>query len=550
MIIQVLLFVFLHQPTGANIPDSASRYLETPRRAVHTFLHWQLEGHENPALPALTMAADTSLTFEEKQQRSRRLRMVFDAKALSVDYSHIPNDAAFTDSLSGLHTYILFDKLPGVYLTKIDSNWVFSPATVALIPDLYADNYSLAADFLIESLPSWAHRKWWNLELWQFVGVFLIVLGGYLTRTIFKMVMDSFFKKWARKTAVTWDDVLLEETSRPLNVLVTLGFYVLTYANLRLPSGINVTTGLALRVLLGASVVWLLYRLTSVLSAYVNELYEKRQEKLDEHLIPLMRKVLKVLVVVVGSLFVLQNLGLNVGSIVAGLGIGGLAFALAAQDTLANFFGSVMIFVDKPFQIGDQVMVDGHHGIVEEIGFRSTRIRTFEHSVVSIPNAKMADAAINNFGVRPFRRFRTMLGISYSTTPAQVEAFTEGIKALILQSPATRKDAFDVYFAEYAESSLNILLVVHFETNEWNVEMQERHNLLLNIHELAAKLGVQFAFPTRTVHIETLRRETAPGIPDRDFLSEAVKPGSVHFKNHELQAGNVVVNYQPVPPKA
>jgi MscS family membrane protein len=251
------------------------------------------------------------------------------------------------------------------------------------------------------------------------------------------------------------------------------------------------------------------------------------------------------MVIITGSLVVLQNFGVNVGSLIAGLGIGGLAFALAAKDMLANLFGSIMIFLDKPFQIGDRVTVEGVDGMVEEVGFRSTRIRTLENSLVSVPNSKVADSAINNFGLRKYRRYRTILSVTYATTTAQIEAFTEGIKALILQNPITRKDAFDVALHDFGESGLNILLIVFFETNDWNVEVQERHNLLINIRQLAEKLGVQFAFPTRTLHIETFRKETIPVNPDAEQLAALVKPGAITASDPTLYADGVAIHYKP-----
>jgi MscS family membrane protein len=536
--------VLFDQPLLANASSHTTPYLNSPRRAVHTFLHWQLQGHEDPNLPALTMVADTSLTLAERQERARQLLMVFDAKGLVIDYRDIPNNPDYTDTLSGQQSFILFSKLPSIFLVRQDSNWVFAKSSVDRIPGLYSQTHSVLIDKLVDRLPHWSHRKWWMFEVWQMLAVIALVAAGGIFRRIFEYILEVYVHRWAAKTESKWDDTILDEAERPASLIIMLGFYYLTYANLRLPPELNQSLNLFLRAGLAINVIWLLYRLANVLSSYLAEMTAKTESKLDDQIVPLARKVIKVLVIVTGGLVVMQNFGINVGSIIAGLGIGGLAFALAAKDMLANLFGSVMIFLDKPFQIGDRIVVDGVDGIVEEVGFRSTRIRTFDNSLVSLPNSKVADGSVNNFGLRRYRRFRTILSIGYSSSPAQIEAFTEGIKALILQSTVTRKDAFDVAFFDFGENGLNILLNVFFETNDWNVEVQERHNLLVNIHQLADRLQIQFALPTRTLHIETMRRETVAPDPEAQALADAIKPGAITLKDPALVSQGTPINYQ------
>lgn len=541
-----LFFVFVQTPlVYAAATPKAYPELATPRRAVHTFLHWQLQGHENPNLPALTMTADTSLTLAERQLRARQLLMVLDAKGLIIDYSKIPNQTNYTDSLSGQHQFILFEKLPQIFLVRIDSNWVFAKTSVDRIPELYAQSYSVLIDILISNLPDWAHHQILRIEIWQIIALAILLIAGFLVRFLFEWIVERYVHRWAASTESKWDDTILAEAERPASLIVLLGFFLFTYSSLRFHPETNQTISLILQLGLSVNLIWLLYRLANVLSSYMAEMTAKTESKLDDQIVPLARKVLKVMVIITGSLVVLQNFGVNVGSLIAGLGIGGLAFALAAKDMLANLFGSIMIFLDKPFQIGDRVTVEGVDGMVEEVGFRSTRIRTLENSLVSVPNSKVADSAINNFGLRKYRRYRTILSVTYATTTAQIEAFTEGIKALILQNPITRKDAFDVALHDFGESGLNILLVVFFETNDWNVEVQERHNLLINIRQLAEKLGVQFAFPTRTLHIETFRKETIPVNPDAEQLAALVKPGAITASDPTLYADGVAIHYKP-----
>jgi MscS family membrane protein len=205
----------------------------------------------------------------------------------------------------------------------------------------------------------------------------------------------------------------------------------------------------------------------------------------------------------VGVIFVLQNMDVDVGSLLAGASLGGLAFTLAARDTVANLFGSISIFADRPFQVGDWVIIEGHEGVVEEVGMRSTRIRTFYSSLVSIPNSVVANAAVDNYGMRQFRRCMVTLGVTYGTTPAQMRAFVEGIRAILQANERVRKDAYEVSFRNFGASGLEVLLYFFFSTDTWSDELAQRENIFLEVLRLAEQLDVHFAFPTQTLHIES-----------------------------------------------
>jgi len=222
---------------------------------------------------------------------------------------------------------------------------------------------------------------------------------------------------------------------------------------------------------------------------------------------------LKTFVIVIGGLFILQNLNIDVTALIAGLSIGGLAFALAAQDTIKNFFGSLMIFVDKPFQVGDWITSGDIDGSVEEVGFRSTRVRTFRNSVTYVPNGKMADSVIDNHGLRKYRRFFTYIAVTYDTPPELIELFVEGLKSIVENHPKTRKDYFNIYLNDLASHSLNVMFYIFFAVPTWPEELKSRHEIILSIIKLADKLGIRFAFPTQTLHMENF--------PDKKSLSPA-----------------------------
>ncbi|HNI88638.1 MAG TPA: mechanosensitive ion channel family protein, partial [Leptospiraceae bacterium] len=235
-----------------------------------------------------------------------------------------------------------------------------------------------------------------------------------------------------------------------------------------------------------------------------------------------------ILVVILGSLFAMQNLGVNVMSVLAGLGVGGLALALAAKDTAANLFGSIMIFLDRPFKIGDTIILGGIEGDVEEIGFRCTRIRTFYDSVVSIPNSEVANSKIDNMGLRRYRRTNTTLGLTYDTPPEKIEAFLEGIKNILRKNELVVQDRIHVIFKGFGNSSLDILLNYFATVTEWGQDMILRQNVYLEIINLAKELNISFAFPTQTLHVETLAGQT-PIKRDHRESTEDLKQTAKNF---------------------
>ena len=275
----------------------------------------------------------------------------------------------------------------------------------------------------------------------------------------------------------------------------------------------------------GAGALLLLgFRLADI----ATDMFERRaaltESRIDDQLAPLLRTALKGGIALIGALFVLGNLGVNVTSLIAGLGLGGLAVALAAQDSIRNLLGGVTIFADRPFQVGDWVVMNDIEGTVEHVGFRSSRVRTFYNSVVTVPNARIVDTHVDNMGLREWRRYKTTLGLAYHTAPDQVQAFVEGVRALIRANPNMRTDYYIVEFHGYGPSSLDILVYCFINAPDWNAELRTRHVLNLDIMRLAAELGVEFAFPTQTLHLASAPGQPAqpPDAPSRERLAGAV----------------------------
>ena len=247
--------------------------------------------------------------------------------------------------------------------------------------------------------------------------------------------------------------------------------------------------------------VWAAFRLVDVFTSVLARRAETTDSKLDDLLIPLVRKSAKIFIFAFGLVFIADNLGTDVTSLLAGLGLGGLAFALAAQDTVKNLFGTMTVLLDRTYNVGDWVVIGDVEGTVEHVGFRSTRVRTFYDSVRTLPNSTLITATVDNLGVRAYRRWKTHVSITYDTPAEKIEAFCEGIRELIRRHPYTRKDYFQVYLHQFSASSLDILLYVFHQAPDWSTELRERHRLMLDILRLADGLGVELAFPTQTLHL-------------------------------------------------
>jgi MscS family membrane protein len=258
----------------------------------------------------------------------------------------------------------------------------------------------------------------------------------------------------------------------------------------------------------------------------------------------LLRKALKIFVIIVGALAILSNLNIDIIPLLTGLSIGGLAFALAAQDTLKNFFGSIMIFIDKPFQIGDWITSGTIDGTVEEVGFRATRVRTFRNSVTYVPNSLIADKTVDNHGLRMYRRFYTQIAINYDTPADVINVFVEGLRKIVDDHPHTGKDNYHVYLNDMADSSLNVIFYIFFELPTWGDELRCRHEVLIEIIKLAEGLGVNFAFPTSTLHMETFPEkkgnspvyEKNPSILKKQLQTFLKKPKDWDAKGKDIDA--------------
>jgi len=304
--------------------------------------------------------------------------------------------------------------------------------------------------------------------------------------------------------------LILEAIAKPLSMFIWVyGIYlVLTplFVHFRKPDGTNLIYTVAQKAAdLGAAVaiVWFIFKLVSIVDFHLKKWAASTDSTIDDVVAPLVGKTLRVFIVIIGGILILQNLtGVKIGPLLASLGIGGIAVALAAKDSIANFFGTLTIFFDKPFQVGERIMIDNYDGVVEDVGFRSTRIRTLTGHLVTIPNEKVVNSGLENIGKRPHIRWLTNITITYDTPPDRVEKAVSIISKILDNHEGMDPDFPPrVYFNGFNDWSLNIMVITWYHpANYW--DMQEwLQRTCLEILKRFNDEGIDFAFPSRTTYL-------------------------------------------------
>jgi len=509
-----LLFILLS--TSIVAQQQIKVDLSNPNTTILT--HWYFL-QENSYEPENAAKAIYGFEGDEAVEIAKKLKQIIVAKGLKIDFNKIPVDSMFVDSSQVLNKnrYIVFPaQLPNVYLEKIGKNWYYSPETTSKINEIWSDVFPWYTEQLLQIIPEFGHKSFLGVELWQYVGfIFLLICSTILFYILRKLVYFILRKiqYWVVHYKNQDVNIALKKLTRPIVFLLLMDFVIRVLPSLFLPLEVNNVLFLVLNIMVTVFWIYVFLKLVKVIMSIYAIYAETTESKLDDQLIPVLNNFLSGLVIFLGFLKLLTILGVDPVTVVAGASIGGLAVALASQDTVKNLIGTIMIFLDKPFHIGDWIEAGVVAGTVEKVGFRSTRVRAADTSIFQIPNSALAEMVVNNKGLRAFRRYQTNLGVRYDTPPELIEAFVVGIRRIIELDPGTRNDAFNAEFIGFGDSSLQILLNVYFTELDWNAEQASKHKLHIAILKLAKELGVDFAFPSTTVMIEQFPEKKGITIP-------------------------------------
>jgi len=513
---------------GASLAQDADR--ESPRDVFLAFFRYT-DAYRAGEDEALTRAGElfdlSDVTAGNREwigrNAARDLRNFLD-RVVVVDFFQIPA-ADYAEE-----TYTFETPRGDVVLEKLDGGWHVSARTLDEADDLlYAARDLAPADgetledtstWLRRQMPEWLRERVFLIEHWQWLGLLALALLGVLAGVIVRLFFTGVVARLARRRGRVIDES--PRTGRPFSMV---GMALLWWALLHflaLPPRVYEALSLAIRLVLMFGFVWALCRVVDWVAQGFRGFARRTESKLDDLLVPMVRKAVKVFVVAIGIVWIADNVGMDIAALLAGLGIGGVAIALASKDTVENFFGAAAILADRPFQVGDWIRMGDIEGTVEEVGFRSTRVRTFYNSKITFPNALLIRSAVDNLGEREYRRVREVIGVTYDTPPDKLAAFVEGIRELIRIHPYTRKDYYHVYFHAFGASALEILIYCFLRCPDWGTELRERQRLMLDILRLAESLGVEFAFPTQTLHV---MRDTPPEHGERRSVPEAHRHG-------------------------
>jgi len=364
--------------------------------------------------------------------------------------------------------------------------------------------------------------EWWstiiNYEIikgnaiWRFVLVLLMILVSMAVGRIAQYAMGGYAGRLVRKKGECLRSLLLKALTKPIYVSIfAIGIFMA-----KIPLFFDDDTGIRFAINAGwikiakavaaISVAYALYRLVDVVEYYLNRVVSKTDTRLDDMLVPIVRKALRLTIAIIAILLIAENiLGKSIQSLLMGAGVGGLAIAFAAKDTIANFFGSVTIFTDRPFQIGEVVKIGEHKGPVEEVGFRSTRIRTLEGHLVTIPNSVITNTTVENIGKRPFIRRTSNLTITYDSGPKKAKRAVEIIKEVLAGVPEINSDPdrlARVYFSDFNDWSLNIYMSYWVKPPDYWLFQEVNERINLEIMQRFEAEKIEFAFPSQTLYLK------------------------------------------------
>lgn len=361
--------------------------------------------------------------------------------------------------------------------------------------------YNAYLTFGLDRVGMLQRHKLFDIPLWQYVAVLVYIFLAFYISKILDFLTRVWLRNWARKTATTFDDLLLNLLNGPIKIVAFIVFLRIGLEIFSWPALVQTILSKSFIVIVASTLTYVAIKFIDLAMGYWKQRVRPEADKsFEEQLFPVIRKTLKVFVVVVAVLVTLANIGVNINAALASLSIGGLAVGLAAQDTLANLFGAVAVFVDKPFRVGDRIQLTGVDGTVESIGMRSTRVRDLDGYHITIPNKTMGNATITNVTRRPNIKTEMNFGLTYETSAEKLKLAAKILQEIYGSHPQTHD--LLVSFNKFTDSTLNILVVHWWKGTDGKAYLAGLQEMNLKVKERfeAEKLG--FAFPSQTLYLK------------------------------------------------
>lgn len=477
----------------------------SPRGAVKGYLDACEDGDYEKAANYL----DLRQIADEGPILARKLLVVLsrtlwiDPESLSENQRGTSNDGlpAYRDRIGTIDTQggkvdILLQRVPrgdGV------SIWKFAGVTVVQVPVLYEEFGYGTLESLLPQI--FFEVQFIGIQLWQWIALLILVLVAAVVSWLAAVVILRVFQPLLARTKAFLDDRLMEVSVGPIRLAIG----ALIFRAGILPLGLDMEAVSFLSALLGANfilaVTWLLVRVSDVLSSAIEERLVERGQVSATALVPPGRKVVKVIILILAFVAILDTFGFNVTASLAGLGVGGIAVALADQKTIENLFGGVTLYADKPVRVGDYCRFGDQIGTVEEIGIRSTRVRTLDRTLITIPNSTFSSMQLENFTKRDRIRLFTIIGVRYETTPDQMRYILVEIRKLLYSHERVLDDPARIRFINFGAHSLDLEIFAYVDTSDWGEFLGIREDIFLRIMDIIEASGSGFAFPSQTLYL-------------------------------------------------
>ena len=361
--------------------------------------------------------------------------------------------------------------------------------------------YYALLTFGLDRIPVLNRYKIFEIPLWQYIASLIYIFLAFYVSKLLDFLTRVWLKRWTEKTATKFDDLLLDVLKGPIKIIVFVIFLRIGLEVFSWPAAVQTILSKGFTIIVAWTLTYMTLKFIDLVMGYWRQRTKPDTDRtFDEQLFPIIRKSLKVFICVVAVLVTLDNIGVNITAAIASLSIGGLAIGLAAQDTLANLFGAVAVFVDKPFRIGDQIQLADVDGTVESIGMRSTRVRNQEGYLVTVPNKTMGNATITNITRRPTIKNTMNYGLAYETS---VEKLKRAVQILddIYRGHSETHDLI-INFNKFADSSLNIQVVHWWKGTDGRACLAGLQEMNFKIKERFEAEHLDFAFPSQTVYLK------------------------------------------------
>lgn len=493
LFIALIIIASLQFSIGQDGEITASAKLASPYESLNTYFNNLKVRNYHPEVAA-SIVSPSIESLEERIDIVVKLKEILNKKDLRPNMSQVPRYTEYKDTITDQYVFTPFAKvLPEVYLERVGTSWYLSEESSELIPVLHRERFPVGVEFLKNIFPQAGQRSFLGIKLWQFVGFAILLTLGYFMKLLLTILIKILIRWLVNEEKVRYYPVKIESrrVASNLSLIMVFWLFYLFVPSLELPvywSGF-VTKGyyVAILIFISATVLRVIEFIAHIFSIKAS----KTETKMDDQAIPIVKSILKAFIIVFTILYILKLLEVNVTALIAGVSIGGLALALAAQETVKNFIGSMVVFIDRPFQIGDYVEIEGITGIIAEVGLRSTKIRAKDNSVISVPNGKLLSANIKNMGVDEVRMMETKIDLKPTTSVESAELFVEGLKDIVREHPKALIKESLIHIFNFQSSAVTVRFRTYLKVKSHMEELAVKEDIFKRIMGLVEDLKIE-----------------------------------------------------------